>query len=280
VPIFHVASLDDPAHARALAHYADLREPDLAARPIERARVRAGLFIAEGELVLRALASSRFGVESVLVAAPRLVALGPTLDALPPGTPVYAAAPGLIDELTGFHVHRGVLALGRRPAANDPAELLARAPLAVVLEDLTNHDNVGSIFRVVSALAPAGSVVLLSPGCCDPLYRKSLRVSMGHALRVPFATLADWPSVLAGLPALGFWPIGLTPGGDVVLPGLRSRLPCPRPALVLGSEGPGLTPGALRACAARVRIPMAAGVDSLNVAAAAAIALYELSARG
>lgn len=280
VPVFHLQSLDDPAHAHALAHYADLREQDLAARPVERARARAGLFIAEGRLILEILASSRFPVESVLVSDQRLESLRPLLDTLPPHTPVYAAPPRLIDSLAGFPVHRGLLALGRRLPLPDPRQLLAQAPLAVVLEDLTNHDNVGSIFRIVSALAPAGSAVLLSPGCCDPLYRKSLRVSMGHALRVPFTTLAPWPDALADMPSMGFRPIALTPAGDIDLRSLHDRPhAATRPALVLGSEGPGLTQAALNACAARVRIPMTTGVDSLNVATAAAVALYELARR-
>lgn len=237
-----------------------------------------GLFMAEGQLVLHHLLASRYEPESVFLTPRRLESLGPALDALPEGVPVYAAEREVMSAVCGFDIHRGVLAAARRGEAPDPFGLAARVRTLVVLEDLTNHDNVGSIFRSAAAIAGLDqTAVLLSPRCCDPLYRKAIRVSMGLALRVPFATLADWPGGLARLRELGYETIALAPAPDADpirdpgrgLPG--------RVALVVGSEGPGLTRGAIAACDRRVRIPIAEGVDSLNAGVAAAIALHEFA---
>lgn len=274
--LIRVASLDDPDHRAALAGFANLKDRDLRAQA--HAPDRADLFVAEGALVVLELLRSRFPVHSVLVAEARVGALRGGLDSLPPGTPVYVAPQAVLDSIVGFHVHRGVLALGWRlpPASADT--LLRDAPGAVVLEDLTNHDNVGGVFRCVAALAPPGTPVLLSPGCCDPLYRKAVRVSIGHALRVPFATLDPWPGSLSLLADAGFDTLALSPAGGVDL-GEVHIAPGRRWALVLGSEGPGLSEGALAACALRARIAMTPGVDSLNVVVAAGIALHGI-ARG
>ncbi len=272
--LVRVPSLDDPDHHQALSGYANLKDRDL--------RPRGGLFIAEGALVVRELIRSRFPVESVLIAQPRLDSMRDALDALPIDTPVYVAPQAVLDAIVGFHVHRGVLALGRRLPPTPPGELLAGAPAAVILENLTNHDNVGGIFRTVAALAPPNTPVLLSPGCCDPLYRKALRVSIGHVLHVPFTTLTPWPDALASIRHAGFHTLALTPRDSPDCPArtlgeeIRSGPPR-RWALVLGTEGSGLSDAALRACAQRLRIPMAPSVDSLNVVVAAGIALYALA---
>ncbi|GJM18416.1 MAG: hypothetical tRNA/rRNA methyltransferase [Phycisphaeraceae bacterium] len=238
-----------------------------------------GLFMAEGELVLDHLLASRYRPESVLITPRRLEALAPAtraaLDALPGSVPIYTAEREVMAEICGFDIHRGVLAAARRGEDRDPYEVAAGARTLVVLEDLTNHDNVGSIFRSAAALAGLDRVgVLLSPRCCDPLYRKAVRVSMGLALRVPFATLADWPGGLARLAELGFetWALTLGAGSEDIT---HARAPeGGRVAVLVGTEGPGLTPAALAAADRRVRIPIAAGVDSLNAGVAAAIALH------
>jgi tRNA G18 (ribose-2'-O)-methylase SpoU len=191
-----------------------------------------------------------------------------------------------MNEVVGFNMHRGVLAVGRRGAGLTPEGVLDRPGPWVVLEDLTNHDNLGGLFRNVAALGGPGAGVLLSPRCADPLYRKSLRVSMGTILSVPFARLGDWPGGLAALRDRGIETWALTPGDDARPIGEVAReaaVKAARVALVLGSEGPGLTPGAFGACTRRVVIPMrraAAEVDSLNVAMAGGVALYALGEAG
>ena len=229
-----------------------------------------GLFIAEGELVLRRAVRAGYSARSVLLDAKRLDEVE-----VPPGVPVYTADQTLLEQLTGFHVHRGVLAsLHRRPLlAAD--EVLAGARRVIVLEDLVNHTNLGAIFRVAAGLGMDG--VLLSPSCADPLYRRSVRVSMGEVFAIPYARLEPWPAGLATLRAAGFSLLALTPAPDAmsivdVPAALRVR-----PALLLGSEGPGLSQSTMDACDARVVIPMGGGVDSLNVGAAAAVACWELS---
>ncbi len=231
---------------------------------------REGLFIAEGELVVRLATSSRFRLLSVLGTAERLASLADAIATLPDDVDILQAPTHLLQKIVGFPIHRGVLAAGVRGPDRSPAELLARAPALLIAEDIANHDNLGGLFRVASALMPAGSAVLLSPRCCDPLYRKSLRVSMGHALHVPYATLGPWPDGLASVRAAGFRLVALTPDG---LDLADDRSSFGRVALIVGAEGPGLSLGALAASDIRVRIPMRAGVDSLNVVVAAGIAL-------
>jgi tRNA G18 (ribose-2'-O)-methylase SpoU len=257
----------DAADAR-LADYADLRGEG--ARP-DRSLARRGLLMAEGDLVVRQLLRSRYRVRSVLGTPLRLDALGGALVGL--GAPVYEAEQGVMNALVGFDIHRGVLACADRGEPVGLDGLLRSASSLVVLEDLANHDNMGGIFRNVAALAP-GAAVVLSPGCCDPLYRKAIRVSLGHALHVPFARAPDWPADLARVAAAGFTTIGLTPdAGAEDIREVRVR----RPGLVLGAEGPGLTAWALAAVHRRVRIPMPGGADSLNLAVACGIALHRLA---
>jgi tRNA G18 (ribose-2'-O)-methylase SpoU len=176
-----------------------------------------------------------------------------------------------LSQVVGFRVTRGVLASADRPPPPEVGALLAAARRVVVLEALNDFENLGALFR--NAAAFGVDAVLLDPQCADPLYRRSVRVSMGHVLQVPFAVLPGaWPGSLARLD--GFTTVALTPGGSTLL---RAVPPLERWAVLLGAEGPGLTDGALARADLRVRIPMAAGVDSLNVATAAAVALAHLT---
>jgi tRNA G18 (ribose-2'-O)-methylase SpoU len=236
-----------------------------------------GVFIAEGEKVVRLLArGERFRTRAVLIAAERLERDGSWLAAFAADVPIYAAPRPTMDAIVGFPIHRGVLASGLRRPDPTPAELLHGASAVVALEGTANHDNLGGIFRAAAALADRPAV-LLDPTCCDPLYRKAIRVSMGHALRVPFARLAPWPSGLAGLADAGFETIALTTdAGAEDIAGLQPH-PGRKPALLLGAEGGGLSPAAAAMARRRVRIAMTSGVDSLNVVTAAAIALHRLA---
>jgi len=231
-----------------------------------------GLFIAEGELVLRRALRAGYPARSFLVDAKRVDQLAdlPTASA-----PVYAASPEVLRAATGFHVHRGVLASFHRRALPTAAEVLATARRVAVLEDVNNHTNLGAVFRGGAALG--FDAVLLSPSCADPLYRRSVRVSMGEVFAVPYARLEPWPAGLGRVREAGFTVLALTPSApDAVpiqrlAPGQRAR-----PALLLGAEGSGLSAPALAVSDVRVCIPMRRGVDSLNVAAAAAVAFWEL----
>src|SRR6185437_12824267 len=184
--------------------------------------------------------------------------------------PVYATSADVLASTVGFHLNRGVLAAADRAPEPAPGPLLAAAG-RVVLEGVNDHENLGALFRNAAGLGV--DAVLLGPRCADPLYRRSVRVSMGHVLRVPFARLPSWPELRSAL--AGFTVLALAPHPPSMP--LSTVDPSePRLALLLGAEGPGLTAEALAAADARVRIPMAFGVDSLNVATAAAIALYHL----
>jgi len=261
-----IIRIDDPADPR-VAPYLSIRERDLAGRQ--------GRFIAEGKVVLNVLFSAaRFEAESVLVLENRLPGLADTLKLAPAALPVYAASQPVMDAIAGFHIHRGILAVGRKRDADDPQALIASLPsraLVVVLVGLSNHDNVGAIFR--NAAAFGVDAVLLDQTCCDPLYRKAIRVSVGAALKVPFATAADAGSIVTLLDEAGFGQVALSPSGTTDI----RHAPRPdRLALYLGTEGEGL-PGDLMSRLQTVRIAMAKGFDSLNVAAASAIALHYFS---
>ncbi len=262
----HIVPITDPADPRIEA-YRDVRERDLAGR--------RGHFIAEGEVVLRLLLSSeRYEAASVLIAEKRLGKLAPFLADLPGTVPVYLAAQAVIDAVAGFHLHRGILALGHRAALPAAAELLDRLPpsaLAVALFGIANHDNIGGIFR--NAAAFGADAVILDGGCCDPLYRKAIRVSVGASLTVPYARLAPDEDAVDLLARHGFECIALSPSGATPLALLTRQ---PRAAVLLGTEGPGL-PADVLARARAVTIPMAPGFDSLNVATASGIALHHLA---
>ncbi len=236
---------------------------------------RQGRFIVEGEVTLRLLFSeaARFRAESVLLAPERWPGLAPFLEN---GPPVYLAGRDVMSAVTGFPIHRGVLAVGLRGAEPEPDALIPPAPapaLVLGLVGLTNHDNVGGLFR--NAAAFGADAVLLDAATCDPLYRKAIRVSAGAALTVPFARAASGPALLDLAERHGLTPLALTPGGGEALETLE---PPARALLLLGTEGPGL-PQAVMDRARCVRIAMAPGFDSLNVATAGAIALHRLAGK-
>ena len=261
-----VGAPDDPR----LADYVALRDPEL-----RRAREAAtGVFIAEGRLVVERLLGSHYPVRSVLVTARGLRVLGPVLQDA--DVTVYLVDADVARDLTGYDVHRGVLAAGGRLPVPGVAEVLVSAETVIVLEDVTDQVNLGAVFRNAAALG--ADAVLLSPRCCDPLYRRSVRVSMGAVLALPFTYLDPWPAALGLLSDRGFSVAALTPAPDAApletTAGALVDEGAGRVALVLGSEGPGLSPDALARCGRTVRITMDSGVDSLNVATAAAVALH------
>jgi len=230
-----------------------------------------GLFIAEGELVLRRALRAGYPPKSFLIEAKRYGQIE-DLEGL---APIYGASQEVLELVTGFHVHRGFLASFHRLPLARACEVLAAARRVVILEDINNHTNLGAIFRGVAALGV--DAVLLSPTCADPLYRRSVRVSMGEVFAIPYVTLAPWPDGLKLVRDAGYSILAMTPGPESValqdLPAAYRR----RPALLLGAEGPGLSRSALEGSDVRVRIPMRRGVDSLNVAAATAVACWELT---
>jgi tRNA G18 (ribose-2'-O)-methylase SpoU len=259
--------IDDPADPR-VEPFMRVRERDLVGRQ--------GRFMAEGEVVLAA-AAGRGLIEAVLIDRKRAEGLGPILERLPAETPIYTAGQAVLDAIVGFHIHRGVLAVGRRPPEADPADLLAALPgraTALCLFGVGNHDNIGGLFR--NAAAFGAGVVLLAGDCCDPLYRKAIRVSVGASLTVPFARFAADADPIAVLEAAGFEPLALSPSGGERLIDLQ---PPPRAAVLLGSEGPGL-PAAVMARARTVSIPMSPGWDSLNVAVTGGVVLHHLAFAG
>lgn len=267
--IVRVLSAADPR----LVPYAALRERELRTLPEAR---DARLFVAEGRLVFERLLESRHRVRSLFVSEDRLAELGPLVARLAPGVPVLVADRELHERVSGVAFHQGLLALGE--AAPDPtlAELAARCTRLVVLESVNNHDNIGAVLRNLAALCGQGGGLVCDPRCADPLYRKSIRVSMGWALQVPMARAETWPGALAELKSAGFRVLALTPNADARLIGELPR-GAAKLALLFGAEGPGLTPEALASADERVRIAIAPEVDSLNLASACAIALHALA---
>jgi len=231
------------------------------------------VFIAEGKLVIGELLRSRFQVRSLLLTPLRYSELAPALADL--DAPVYVAPQAVLNAITGFNLHRGAVAAAARGAALEPSNLLRSGRRIAVLEGLNDLENLGSLFRNAAGLGIDG--VLLAPGCADPLYRRVVRVSMGHVLHVPFAHLPSWPEGLDDITADGYTVVALTPSGDVDLDDLTPSVD--RTAVLVGAEGPGLTADALKRAHVRARIPMAPGVDSLNVATAAALAFHHLRPR-
>ena len=251
----------------------DFRDLSTADRRPDRPGGR-GLVIAEGTVVVGRMLASRYPVRALLGVERRLRDLEDELAGI--DVPAYVTSAETMAEVVGFHLNRGVLAVADRPVPPTVGEILDSAQVLAVLEGVGDHENLGAIFRNAAALGVDG--VLLGPGCSDPLYRRSVRVSMGHVLRVPFATFDRWPDGLDLLRARGFSIAALTPRADSVpLRGMRGKVPGPV-ALLLGAEGPGLTDEAIEAADLAVRIEMVPGVDSLNVATAAAIAFHEVSA--
>lgn len=262
-----VIDITDPADAR-VDDFRDLnsvdRRPDL---PTGK-----GLVIAEGVLVVQRMLASRFVPHAFLGTERRLTELGP--DLVRAGAPFFRVSAEVMAEVVGFHLNRGVLAAARRPPEPTPVEILDGARTIAVLEGVNDHENLGSLFRNAAGLGV--DAVLFGAGCADPLYRRAVRVSMGHALRLPYAHVTRWPQDLEVLRDNGFRLLAMTPDrqsrvlGDVLVDLADYRV-----AILVGAEGPGLTAAAMRVADVRVRIPMSGGTDSLNVATAAGLAFYE-----
>lgn len=262
-----VWDVSDPADPR-LDDFRDLnsvdRRPDL---PTGK-----GLVIAEGVLVVRRMIASRFRPRALLGTDRRLTELGADLDGL--DAPYYRVSAEVMAEVVGFHLNRGVLASASRAAKLSVPQVLDGARTVAVLEGVNDHENLGAIFRNAAGLGV--DAVVFGGGCADPLYRRAVRVSMGHALLVPFARATDWPGELKLLRDSGFRLIAMTPDPAAgTLADVMGGLAGDRLAILVGAEGPGLAEHTMRACDVRVRIPMSRGTDSLNVATAAALAFYE-----
>ena len=264
MPFETVAAIDDPR----LADYRGVRDPELA-----RAR---GVFVAEGRLVVkRVIEDGRYTVQSVLVSEASRRDLEVSLSRIESCATIFVCATNEFSQITGYHLHRGCLALVERPPARQLDEVLRSTNLAVVLDSVANADNVGGVFRCAAAFG-AGAV-LLGPTCCDPFYRKAIRTSMGATLAVPFVRLDNWRSSLTLMQQAGFTLMALTlrePSESLDVFAARPRPP--RLALLIGAEGTGLTPALEAMADARVRISMRPEIDSLNLAVAAGIALHRL----
>ena len=261
--------ISDPADPR-LADYRDLRDVELR-KSLETSE---GLFLAEGEKVVRRAVAGGFEPRSFLMAPKWLDGLADTLATT--DAPCYVMSEKAAEEVTGFHVHRGALAsLKRRPLPSVDS-VLEGARSVLVLEDIVDHTNVGAIFRSGAALG--FDAVLLSPRCADPLYRRSIKVAMGAVFALPWTRMPDWYEALPSLSAAGFTTVALTLADDAV--DIEKAVDgVDKVALVLGSEGHGISPRWQQAADRRAIIPMSAGIDSLNVAAATAVACYVTARR-
>ncbi|HZU47188.1 MAG TPA: RNA methyltransferase [Mycobacterium sp.] len=236
-----------------------------------------GLVIAEGVLVVQRMLMSRFTPMALLGTDRRLAEL--KADLVGVGAPYYRVSADVMAQVVGFHLNRGVLAAARRVAEPSVAQVVDGARTVVVLEGVNDHENLGSMFRNAAGLGI--DAVVFGSGCADPLYRRAVRVSMGHALLVPYAHATDWPAELKLLRDKGFRLLAMTPDEQAQpLPAAMVALHDQRVAVLVGAEGPGLSEKAMRACDIRVRIPMSRGTDSLNVATAAALAFYERARLG
>jgi tRNA G18 (ribose-2'-O)-methylase SpoU len=263
----HVCDIDDPDDAR-LDNFRDLnsidRRPDLPSGK--------GLVIAEGVLVVQRMLASPFTPLAFLGTDRRLTEL--TADLAGNAAPFYRASAEVMAEAIGFHLNRGVLAAARRIPERSVEQVADGARTIAVLEGVNDHENLGSIFRNAAGLDV--DAVVFGSGCADPLYRRAVRVSMGHALLVPYARAAEWPGDLNTLRQVGFRLLAMTPASDAAtLSAAMTTMRGERVAILVGAEGPGLSHAALKASDQRVRVPMSRGTDSLNVATAAALAFYE-----
>jgi tRNA G18 (ribose-2'-O)-methylase SpoU len=261
--IIPITDPDDPR----IGAYRNVKERDLVGRE--------GLFIAEGEVVVRVLARTpRHEILSLLLAERQVARLSDLLASLPDGVAVYQAAQTVMDLIVGFAIHRGILGLGRRSGLTHEAELLKGLKpdaLVVGLSGLSNHDNVGGIFR--NAAAFGVDAVVLDSDCCDPLYRKAIRVSVGGSLLVPFVQLQPGIDMVELFSAQGFETLSLSPSGQGELANCTRPKRC---AVLFGAEGPGLS-AAVLARTQTVRLTMAGGFDSLNVATTSGIVLHHLT---
>lgn len=268
----NLQDVDDPDDPR-LDDFRDLnsvdRRPDLPSGK--------GLVIAEGVLVVQRMLASRFIPHALLGTDRRLAELADDLAGS--AVPFYRTSADVMAQVVGFHLNRGVLAAARRVPEPGLPELVERARTVAVLEGVNDHENLGSIFRNAAGLGV--DAVVFGSGCADPLYRRAVRVSMGHALLVPYARAAEWPAQLTMLKENGFRLLAMTPDSKAcALPEAMAAVRDERIAVLVGAEGPGLTPATLRLSDVRVRIPMSRGTDSLNVATAAALAFYERARLG
>lgn len=265
MPVVAVDTSDDPR----VVGYLDMKERAL--------RHRRGLFVVEGRETLRCLLEdSSYRPKSLLLGEPAWRVLSHLIERHAPDAPVYLASPSVLQSITGFAIHRGCLALVDRPPETGIGPLVDALPdgpsRVLVMEALTNHDNVGGLFR--NAMAFGVDAAVVCPRCCDPFYRKAIRTSLGGSLCVPFARCETWPNDLARLRARGYTIVALDPSGDVRLRDLAPGVNGGRIALVVGTEGAGLSDEMRAQADVRVRIDMAPGIDSVNVATAAAIALH------
>ena len=266
-------AITDPSDPR-LEDYVSLTDVVLR----RRTEPERGLYIAESQKVIRRALAAGHRPRSYLMAQRWVTDLADLVEAAEQdGVPVYVAAHNVIEARTGFHLHRGALASMQRPVLPTVEEIIADARRIVVVEDVVDHTNVGAIFR--SAAALGAEAVLVSPRCADPLYRRSIRVSMGTVFQVPWTRIDPWPEGVDALRDLGFTVVAMALTHDSVsLDTLEAAVP-ERVALVVGAEGDGLSDRTVAAADITVRIPMAGGVDSLNVAAAAALAMWSLRRR-
>ena len=259
-----ILEITDPADPR-LADYRDLRDVELR----KHLETEHGLFLAEGEKVVRRSAEAGFTPRSFLMAPRRVEGLADVLATT--DAPCYVLDESLVTQVTGFHVHRGALASFERRPLPSVESVLSGARSVLVLEDLVDHTNVGAIFR--SGAAFGFDAVLLAPRCADPLYRRSIKVGMGAVFSTPWTRLPDWYDALPGLSAAGFTTVALTLADDATA--IEDAVAgVDRVALVLGSEGHGLSARWEESADRRAIIPMRPGIDSLNVAAATAVACY------
>lgn len=266
-----VAAVTDPDDPR-LHDFVALT--DVALR--SRREPEGGLFIGEGEKVIRRALAAGCEPRQVVVTERWVYSVTAWLAGV--DVDVAVVSDELAERVTGYRVHRGALASFRRPRERSSTDVLAGARTVAVLEDVNDHANIGAVFRAAAGLGIDG--VLLSPRCADPLYRRSLKVSMGAVLSVPWARLGPWPRALEEVREAGFRVLALTPADDALPLSDVGRNGLERCALLLGSEGDGLTDRSMARADLRVRIPMARGTDSLNVGAAAAVAFYAVTTGG
>lgn len=264
-----LVDVDDPADPR-LADYRDLRDVELR----KSLEAEHGLFLAEGEKVVRRAVAAGARPRSFLLAPRWIAGLQDVLDGT--DAPCFVLSEAMAEQVTGFHVHRGALASLQRAPLPSLDDVLAGARSILVLEDIVDHTNVGAIFRSGAALG--FDAVLLAPRCADPLYRRSIKVAMGAVFSVPWTRLPTWYDALPSLSERGFTTVALTLADDAVaieeaVAGVE------KVALVLGSEGHGLSDRWQQTADRRAVIPMSRGIDSLNVAAASAVACYVTARR-
>jgi tRNA G18 (ribose-2'-O)-methylase SpoU len=253
----------------ALADYRALTDVELR----RRSEPAHGIFIAEGELVIRRALRAGYPMRSALMSQRWVSSVADLVADI--DVPLFVGSEELLESVTGFHVHRGALAAMGRLPLKSLAEVLPSSSRLVILEEVNSHTNLGAIFRSAAGLGM--DAVLLSPTCADPLYRRSVRVSMGEVFSIPYARFESWPGGVAELREAGYRVLALTPDSRAMSIDNVEVRDGDKLALLLGAEGPGLSKNALEAATAEVRIPMGNGVDSLNVAAAAAVACYAIA---